>query len=242
MSREYEAMEVEKWVNLEDIADHLSVSTDTVRNWIKSGKIPYYRAGKRYKFRISEVDEWLKSGKIEMRMYPDEPIHAKVYILRKDPEHVPDQFGSVITGSSNFSMAGLQNNLEFNVELKDSHDVKFALDKFEELWKQGVDITEAYISTVDDKTWMRGDITPYEIYLKTIYEYFKEEINTDKEELAENILPDGFMRLQYQLDAVIQAKRILEAHDGVFISDVVGLGKTYICSMLAKILKKGGNW
>ena len=35
MSREYEAMEVEKWVNLEDIADHLSVSTDTVRNWIK---------------------------------------------------------------------------------------------------------------------------------------------------------------------------------------------------------------
>ena len=183
--------------------------------------------------------EWLKSGKIEMRMYPDEPIHAKVYILRKDPEHVPDQFGSVITGSSNFSMAGLQNNLEFNVELKDSHDVKFALDKFEELWKQGVDITEAYISTVDDKTWMRGDITPYEIYLKTIYEYFKEEINTDKEELAENILPDGFMRLQYQLDAVIQAKRILEAHDGVFISDVVGLGKTYICSMLAKILKKG---
>ena len=35
MSREYEAMEVEKWVNLEDIADHLSVSTDTVRNWRK---------------------------------------------------------------------------------------------------------------------------------------------------------------------------------------------------------------
>ena len=31
---------------------------------IKSGKIPYYRAGKRYKFRISEVDEWLKSGKM----------------------------------------------------------------------------------------------------------------------------------------------------------------------------------
>ena len=63
MSKEYESMEVEKWVNLEDIANHLSVSTDTVRNWIKSGKIPFYRAGKRYKFRISEVDEWLKSGK-----------------------------------------------------------------------------------------------------------------------------------------------------------------------------------
>lgn len=54
----------EKWVNLEDIAGHLSVSADTVRNWIKDGKLPFYRAGKRYKFRISEVDAWLRGGKI----------------------------------------------------------------------------------------------------------------------------------------------------------------------------------
>ncbi|WP_435645069.1 helix-turn-helix domain-containing protein [Butyricicoccus porcorum] len=54
----------EKWVNLEDIAEHLSVSTDTVRTWIKNGKLPFYRAGKRYKFKISEVDEWLRSGRI----------------------------------------------------------------------------------------------------------------------------------------------------------------------------------
>ena len=46
--------------------------------------------------------EWLKSGKLEMRMYTDAPIHAKVYIMRKDQEKVPDTFGSVITGSSNF--------------------------------------------------------------------------------------------------------------------------------------------
>lgn len=54
----------EKWVNLEDIAEHLSVSTDTVRAWIKNGKLPFYRAGKRYKFKISEVDVWLRDGKI----------------------------------------------------------------------------------------------------------------------------------------------------------------------------------
>jgi phosphatidylserine/phosphatidylglycerophosphate/cardiolipin synthase-like enzyme len=66
-----------------------------------------------------------------MRIYPDAPIHAKVYIMRKDMEKVPDQYGTVITGSSNFSKAGLVNNLEFNVELKDSRDVEFALNKFE---------------------------------------------------------------------------------------------------------------
>ncbi|MCH4033140.1 helix-turn-helix domain-containing protein [Lachnospiraceae bacterium YH-ros2228] len=65
MSVEYENMNVEKWVNLEDIADYLSVSQDTIRTWIKEGKLPVYRAGKRYKFKISEVDEWIREGKIK---------------------------------------------------------------------------------------------------------------------------------------------------------------------------------
>ena len=60
MSAEYENMQVEKWVNLEDVAEHLSLSQDTVRTWIKEGKLPVYKAGKRYKFKISEVDEWGK--------------------------------------------------------------------------------------------------------------------------------------------------------------------------------------
>lgn len=183
--------------------------------------------------------EWLKNGKMELRMYVEAPIHAKVYIMRKDMDKTPDTFGSVITGSSNFSEAGLQNNLEFNVELKDSRDVEFALEQFERLWGKGVPVTEEYIEAVEKKTWLRNDITPYEIYLKTLYEFFKEEINSDKDLLAEQLLPDGYMKLQYQLDAVVQAKKILETYHGVFISDVVGLGKTYICAMLAKSLKKG---
>lgn len=176
--------------------------------------------------------EWLKSGKLEMRLFTEAPIHAKVYIMRKDPEKVPDMFGSVITGSSNFSEAGLLNNLEFNVELKDAPDVQFALNKFEELWARSEDIRDTYIETVQNHTWMRDDITPYQLYLKTLYEFFKEEINADKENF-QTLLPPGYMRLQYQLDAVTQAKQKLDAYGGVFISDVVGLGKTYICAMLA---------
>ena len=183
--------------------------------------------------------EWLRNGKLEMRMYVDAPIHAKVYIMRKDMDKTPDTYGSVITGSSNFSEAGLQNNLEFNVELKDSRDVQFALEKFEDLWAKSVPVTDEYIEAVEKKTWLRNDITPYEIYLKTLYEFFKEEINSDKDLLGDDLLPDGYMKLQYQLDAVVQARKILETYNGVFISDVVGLGKTYICAMLAKSLPKG---
>lgn len=65
MSQEYEEMQVEKWVNLEDVAKHLCIRQDTVRTWIKEGKLPYYRAGKRYKFKISEIDEWVREGKIQ---------------------------------------------------------------------------------------------------------------------------------------------------------------------------------
>lgn len=65
MSKEYEEMQVEKWVNLEDVAEHLSLSQDTVRTWIKEGKLPAYKVGKRYKFKISEVDEWVRTGRIK---------------------------------------------------------------------------------------------------------------------------------------------------------------------------------
>ena len=184
--------------------------------------------------------EWLKKGKIELRMYTKAPIHAKVYIMRKDPNKVPDMYGSVITGSSNFSVAGLRNNLEFNVELKDTQDVRFALEHFESLWEDGVDIRDTYVDAIEKKTWMRDDITPYDLYLKTLYEFFKEEINADKESI-ETLLPDGYMRLQYQLDAVTQAKKKLEAYNGVFISDVVGLGKTYICALLAKSFSRNSR-
>ena len=54
--------EPEKWSSLEEIAEHLGVSKDTIRNWIKKNLIPHHRIGKQFKFRISEVDTWVESG------------------------------------------------------------------------------------------------------------------------------------------------------------------------------------
>jgi len=56
--------EMEKWVNLSDVAEHLSVSQDTVRAWIRDEKIPYCRAGKQYKFLLSEVNTALREGRL----------------------------------------------------------------------------------------------------------------------------------------------------------------------------------
>ena len=77
--------------------------------------------------------EWLQNGKLEIKAYPTENIHAKLYIMTfiKGDRDV----GRVITGSSNFTQSGLVDNLEFNVELKNRADYEFAKTKFEELWK-----------------------------------------------------------------------------------------------------------
>src|SRR5699024_9538622 len=96
---------------------------------------------------VNKFIELLKSGKLELRLYTKQPIHAKIYIMR-DFENSPD-YGRVITGSSNFSQSGLVNNLEFNVELKNSVDVKFAQSKFEELWQESVEINSQCVDTIE---------------------------------------------------------------------------------------------
>lgn len=54
---------VETWVGIGEAATHLGVTKETIRNWIKKTDIPAHRIGKLWKFKLSELDEWVKSGK-----------------------------------------------------------------------------------------------------------------------------------------------------------------------------------
>lgn len=54
----------DKWGSIEYAAEYLDVSQDTIRNWIKKGnQIPAHKIGKQWKFKLSELDEWVKNGK-----------------------------------------------------------------------------------------------------------------------------------------------------------------------------------
>ena len=179
---------------------------------------------------VNKFIEWVRDKKLEIRAYPSQNIHAKLYIMTF---HKGDRdIGRVITGSSNFTQAGLIDNLEFNVELKNRSDYDFARQKFNELWNNAVDVSEKYVQTIQEKTWLSQNITPYQLYLKFLYEYFKDELG-QTDELFLKYLPQEFKKLEYQEQAVLNAKKILLEYGGVFISDVVGLGKTYISAMLA---------
>jgi excisionase family DNA binding protein len=51
------------WIGIEEVAIYLGVTKDTVRNWIKKTDIPAHKIGKLWKFKRSEIDDWVKSGK-----------------------------------------------------------------------------------------------------------------------------------------------------------------------------------
>lgn len=52
----------EPWVSLDEIARHLSVSRDTVYRWIDDRRLPAHKVGRLWKFKVSEVDEWVRAG------------------------------------------------------------------------------------------------------------------------------------------------------------------------------------
>ena len=177
-------------------------------------------------------------GKLELRAHPSKKIHAKLYILYPDNfnQHT---FGAAITGSSNLSGNGLgvgdDKQYEFNVKLTQYDDVAFAKHEFELLWEEakGVPINaEDYKDTIDD-TYLKGDVTPYELYIKMLMEYFSDRVmQVDLDDPFD--IPPGYDKFEYQMDAVIEGYQKMIRYDGFFLSDVVGLGKTVIATMIAK--------
>ena len=177
-------------------------------------------------------------GKLELRAHPSKKIHAKFYILYPDNfnQHT---FGAAITGSSNLSGNGLgigdDKQYEFNVKLTQYDDVEFAKQEFELLWQEAesvpIDATD-YQATLD-KTYLKGDVTPYELYIKMLMEYFSDRVLAiDQDDPFD--MPEGYEKFEYQMDAVVEGYQKLIRYDGFFLADVVGLGKTVVATMIAK--------
>ena len=184
---------------------------------------------------IKQFIDDIQTKKVQIKAHPSRAIHAKIYIFRPDGYNL-HKAGSVITGSSNLTDAGLGTgnnaNYEFNVLLNDYNDIQFATDEFERLWQEGVEILPQAATDSLKKTHLADNITPYELYVKCLIEYFGAEIEFDPNSIKD--LPGGFMRLSYQMDAVNEGWQMLKKHNGFFLADVVGLGKTVIAVLIAR--------
>lgn len=55
-------MPTEPWVSVEDVAKHLSVAKESIYRWIEHKGLPAHKVGRLWKFKLSEVDEWVRAG------------------------------------------------------------------------------------------------------------------------------------------------------------------------------------
>ena len=184
-------------------------------------------------FGVPAILEALKSGKIECRVFDKSKFHAKAYITYFRDDY-RNQFihsmnipaGYALVGSSNFTKAGLTQNIELNVQIKD--DVEQLQEWFDLHWEQGTDITEAVLSIIEKHC---KEYSPYDVYLRSMFEYFKTREETISEwENNDSVIYPGLA--QYQRDGYNSMVEIANRYNGAFCCDGVGLGKTFIGMML----------
>ena len=202
-------------------------STDFAEDIVNAHYSPEVERG------ILQMCEDLVSGRLQMRIHPSKNLHAKFYLCLPQT-HTPNSDGWVIMGSSNISESGLGITVapryELNVAMKDFDDVNYCHEQFDMLWNEAIAITAEDISAYKKQTYLGYQPTPYELYIKVLIEAFGDQVEDD----FTIQLPDGVKELKYQKDAVIQGYQMLLQHNGLFLSDVVGLGKTMIATMIAK--------
>ena len=180
---------------------------------------------------IKTLVEMIASGQLKVKVYTKERLHAKAYIFDYG-QNARYESGISIVGSSNLTLAGLASNTELNVVVHGNANQTQLRDWFDALWDEAEDFDKALMDEMQT-SWALAPVRPYDIYMKTLYELVKDRVEADESRIA----PADELTAQladFQQVAVSQAIRIIDAYGGVFISDVVGLGKSYIGSAIVK--------
>ena len=95
---------------------------------------------------------------------------------------------------------------------------------FRERWEESRDFKEELIELLDASKFGQMEYTPYHVYMKALFEYFKDDLGSAETEQGKSAVELS----EFQEDAVKKARRVLVRYDGVLIGDSVGLGKTWI--------------
>lgn len=182
---------------------------------------------------IQLLHQMIVEQRLKVKVYVQSRLHAKAYIFDfKNPQ--PQSKGIAIVGSSNLSLAGLTNNTELNVYVHDNGENHDELTRwFDNLWDDAEDFDTALFQEMAE-SWAIRPTTPYEIYMRTLYELVKDRIEgtDDKEFLWQNEITEALT--DFQKKAVKILFGIIRQYGGAFASDVVGIGKSFIGAAIIK--------
>lgn len=187
---------------------------------------------------LRRLSSQMKEGKVCVKLYLREPLHAKLYLAHRPADRHQPIYS--IMGSSNLTYSGLTRQGELNAEFGDSSDSEKFSKWFDNRWndKFCLDITKELTEIIDESWAGAKDIPPFYIYLKTAY-HLSQDARTGIKEFS---LPPEFKSqlFEFQQTAVKIAARHLnsEKSNGAMIGDVVGLGKTITACAIAKIYEQ----
>ena len=182
----------------------------------------------------------IEQGRLKVRVYTKGRLHAKAYIFDYGPIYdatgnlIPrDEKGLAIVGSSNFTLSGVSHNTELNVRVHGNENHQALTYWFTRLWDESQDFEEHLMNELR-QSWPIVQVTPYQIYLKTMYELVKDRLDGEGE--GEFIWQSEISAVltDFQKDAVRGAVRMIREYGGCFVADVVGLGKSYIGAAIVK--------
>lgn len=178
---------------------------------------------------VPAIVEAIRSGKIQFRVYRKAKFHAKAYITHARSEVIG---AAALVGSSNFNLRpGLTQNVELNVQIT-GQPVSVLQEWYEEHWEEAEDITLEMLRTIERHI---QEFSPFEVWAQSLNEYFRRrEISAgDWERTQSKIWPmlDGYQREGYG-----QLLKIAGEHNGAFLCDGVGLGKTFVGLMVLERL------
>jgi superfamily II DNA/RNA helicase len=189
---------------------------------------------------VKTLARMIEEKRVKVRVYTKGRMHAKAYIF--DYGNVFDKAGKAvdrhekgiaIVGSSNLTLAGVTHNTELNVVVQGNDNHAELARWFDELWNDSQDFDEALMHEMT-QSWAMAPARPYDIYLKTLYSLVKDRLEGED---AKDILWDDEITKRladFQKVAVRQAVQVVRDHGGVFVADVVGLGKSYIGAAIVK--------
>lgn len=175
---------------------------------------------------IEAVVEGIRSGKIEIRVYKPKKFHAKAYITHSKLKVVGS---AALVGSSNFTRPGLTQNVELNVKFQ-GPEVAELQAWYEQHWGEAVAVNEELLAVLEHNA---REFTPFEVYAKALHALTANVDPTDKswEESESVIYP---MLAPYQQEGFHSLIEMSRRWNGGFLTDGVGLGKTFVGLMLTE--------
>ncbi len=181
---------------------------------------------------IKMLAKMIAEKRLLARVYTKGRLHAKAYIFDYGGKERYEK-GIAVVGSSNLTLSGVSHNTELNVVVQGNANHAELCRWFDELWDEAQDFDESLMEVIQS-SWAIAPVSPYDIYMKTLYELVKDRLEGGDE--GDMLWEDDITKqlADFQKVAVQQAVQIIRDYGGAFVADVVGLGKSYIGAAIVK--------